>query len=153
MNTLIIIMNSVPDSAVLPVNDHIGFALSGDAFSISNSRTLLSVLGCDALVPLPAHGPISLIRYYMLMPGPLSRSTTSAFKDGLDQFEYQLFPGFFPCHVSNIRDWKILPSGIVQRGGTHNENLRVLTHPVCFSFDRKPEQARLSTKEKRESKN
>ena len=86
-DSVLIVLNSIPDRTVLPMNDHIGLLPPGDGFCLSDSGFLFSVLGGNSFIALPSHGPTVFIRYYMLMPGSGPGTLTGTFKNGLNYFK------------------------------------------------------------------
>ena len=63
------VINAVAYSAILPVDNDVGFVFFGQAFGFVYGCALFSVLGGNAFIAFAAYGPIILIGNYMLVPG------------------------------------------------------------------------------------
>jgi hypothetical protein len=100
----LIVVNTVPDRAILSVDNHIRLVFSGEAFRFIDGRILAPVFGGNAFIALPSYGPATFIRHHVLVPGPISAALPGTFKVGLYQLHQNVYPGVLFVAVGH-RGW------------------------------------------------
>jgi len=70
--TLLVIIDSIPYSTILSVDNDISLVFLCEAFGFPDGRTLFSVFGRNTFVAFTTYRPVVFVGHYMLVPGPWS---------------------------------------------------------------------------------
>lgn len=88
-----IVTDSLTNSPIFPMDDHIRLVFAGQAFCFSDRCFLQPVFGGDPFVSLPPDGPVPFMRDYVLVPGTASLGLTTAFEEEFNKFSENINPG------------------------------------------------------------